>query len=144
MIANEPTPNATPYLRTLTDHITNPVNDKLTITVTDTPGAGGANHRYEIAGFDTSKNRSKESVEPTSYRSVILFQNGPIPENGVNGFTQEVLLAIVIDRLRSFQKGAYACVENAGALGHVEAALARLKDRTLARMERGVEGTHAK
>ena len=39
-------------MRTITDHQVNPANDTLQITVTDDPGHGGANHRYEISGFD--------------------------------------------------------------------------------------------
>lgn len=45
-------------MRHLTDHQVNPANDKLTIFVTDEPGAGGANHRYYISGFDTFGNPS--------------------------------------------------------------------------------------
>ncbi len=113
-------------MRKITDHIVNPVNDKIDITVVDEPGAGGANHEYDIligrSGF------------------TMHFQNGPINEVGVNGITQEALLAIVIDRLRSFQAGPFACSENATALVHTEAALDTLKSRTLARMARSVEG----
>lgn len=132
-------------MRQITDHIINPANDKITISVTDEPGAGGANHRYEITGFDTESNKS--NVDGNGYRSrytreIILFQNGPIPENGVNGITQEVLLAIVADRLRSFQDGPYKCKENACALTHIEEALHWLQQRTIQRMRRGVEGTH--
>jgi hypothetical protein len=72
----------------------------------------------------------------------ISFQNGPIAEAGVNGLTQEALLAIVADRLRSFQAGPYACPENGDALAAVEEAMACLHSRTKARMARGVEGTH--
>ena len=130
--------------RQLTDHITNPANDRLTITVTDEPGAGGANHRYEIRGFNTETNTSR--LEKDDYFPAesldILFQNGPIAEAGVNGITQEVLLAIVIDRLRCFQAGPYACEDNQRALVHTELALLALKERTKARMARGVEGTH--
>jgi len=61
----------------------------------------------------------------------------------VNGVTNEALLAIVADRLSSFQQGRYACRENADALFHTESALAWLKERTRERMQRGVEGTHA-
>ena len=134
-------------MRTVTDHKVNPVNDRLTITVTDEPGAGGANHRYEITGFDPRTNRSAGELANItgSYDGLlVLFQNGPIAENGVNGITQEVLLAIVADRLRSFQAGPYACRENAVALTHVETAMLWLHKRTLDRMARGVEGTSAK
>lgn len=135
-------------MRTITEHKVNPANDKLTITVTDRPGAGGANHAYRIEGFDLSSNRSADHPD---YGQIavgaatgmdIFFQNGPINEAGVNGVTQEVLLAIVADRLRSFQSGPYACRENALALTKIEEAQHWLHSRTLARMQRGVEGTH--
>jgi hypothetical protein len=74
----------------------------------------------------------------------IRFQNGPINEHGVNGISQEALLAVVIDRLRSFQAGPYACRENATALTKCEEALMWLKLRTQRRIDRGVEGTSAK
>jgi len=130
-------------MRFLTDHKVNPANDTLTIAVTDEPGAGGANHRYVISGFDAPKNPSAFAPVDSGIVSV-LFQNGPIAEVGVNGVTQEALLAIVADRLRSFQAGAYANEYNATALAHVEAAQASLLARTRERMGRGVEGTHAK
>lgn len=121
-------------MRMLTDHQVNPVNDRLEITVLDEPGAGGANHEYEITGF------FHRGDVPASTR--ISFQNGPIADAGVNGITQEALLTIVADRLRSFQAGPYACVENGDALSCVESALEHLHQRTKARMARGVEGTH--
>lgn len=118
-------------MRELNDHKINPANDKLIVQVIDEPGSGGANHEYVIGGFPTG---------PT----LIQFQNGPISEggNGVNGLTHEVLLAIVADRLRSFQKGPYSCKANACALTHIEEAQHWLQQRTLERMRRGVEGTH--
>ncbi len=127
-------------MRQITSHIVNPANDKLTIYVMDAPGAGGANHRYVIGGFDTTGNAS--GLYEPQHHTTILFQNGPIPEKGVNGITQEVLLAIVADRLQAFQAGPYACAENADALSHVLAAQEALLSRTRARMARGVEGTH--
>lgn len=134
-------------MRTINDHKVNPANDKLEITVEDKPGAGGANHRYSITGFDTIKNPSNEDLQgyKSSFtRQVVLFQNGPITEAGINGITQEALLAIVIDRLRSFQAGPFACRENALALTKIEEAQHWLHHRTLARMARGVEGTNEK
>lgn len=132
-------------LRRVEDHVVNPANDRIRITVMDEPGSGGAAHRYVIGGYDARNNPSldddgieREYPEAT----VILFQNGPINEVGVNGITQEVLLAIVADRLRSFQAGPYACRENAIALTKVEEAMHWLQQRTIARMRRGVEGTH--
>ena len=133
--------------RTLNGHIINPANDRLRVEVTDEPGAGGANHRYEIIGFNTATNPSRadaKGYEASYSRALILFQNGPIAEAGVNGITQEVLLEIVADRLRSFQAGPFACRENALALTKIEEAQHWLQQRTLARMRRGVEGTNVK
>jgi hypothetical protein len=74
--------------------------------------------------------------------AAILFQNGLIPEAGQNGVTQEALLAIVIDRLRSFQLGPFPCRENAIALTKCEEALMWLQKRTANRVRRGVEGAN--
>ena len=125
--------------RYLTDHIVNPANDALTIEVRDAPGAGGASHSYEISGFNPDTNPSAVDEAPAT---IIMFQNGPIAEVGVNGLTHEALIAIVCDRLRAFQAGPYACRENALALTKLEEAQHWLQSRTLARMRRGVEGTH--
>jgi hypothetical protein len=130
--------------RYITDHKVNPANDVLEIQVRDEPGAGGANHLYAVYGFHTKTNASAPIEAADDTALTILFQNGPIAEHGVNGITQEVLLAIVADRLRSFQAGPYASRENAVALTHVETAQLWLHKRTLDRMARGVEGTSAK
>lgn len=132
-------------MREITSHRVNPANDKITITVTDEPGAGGANHCYDVAGYDAKSNASFGFGAKSTFGGVtILFQNGPIAEAGVNGITQEVLIAIIIDRLQSFQKGPFASRENALALTKLEEAKHWLFSRTLDRMTRGVEGTHAK
>lgn len=128
-------------MRELNDHKINLANDTLRIVVTDEPGAGGANHRYEISGMDTSTNASQPEGGATLVET-IYFQNGTIPEKGVNGVTHEVLLAIVADRLRSFQAGPFACKANACALTHIEEAMHWLQQRTIERMRRGVEGSH--
>lgn len=132
-------------MRTIDDHKVNPANDVLTITVADEPGAGGASHLYQVTGFNTASNPSDPFTErhgQPAEHATILFQNGPIAEVGVNGLTHEALLAIVADRLRSFQKGPYACKANACALTHIEEAQHWLQQRTIERMRRGVEGTH--
>lgn len=120
-------------MRELTDHIVDgdSANHQVKIEVLDEPGAGWACHRYEIS-------------DRRGCLAKINFQNGPIKDVGVNGVTQEALLAIVIDRLRSFQAGPYACDDNQWALEHLEAALGFLQKRTRARIARGVEGTHEK
>ena len=118
------------------EHIANPANEALTITVLDEPGQGGACHQYSI--------RWKNERDDTEPHTFIGFQDGPIGEVGVNGITQEALLAIVIDRLRGFQSGEFKCRENAIALTHCEDALLWLQKRTRDRLARGVEGTNQK
>lgn len=94
-------------------------------------GAGGANHRYHIdwTGDQVWRNEAPNSCD-------IHFQEGPIKDCGVNGVTQEALLAIVIDRLRSFQTGPFKCIENELALQKCEDALWQLQERTRARIAR--------
>lgn len=125
-------------MRTLTDHIVagDSANHQLKIEVLDGPGPGGASHVYKI-GHDPAGAAARSLLD-------LWFQNGPIKEVGVNGVTQEALLAIVIDRLRSFQEGQYRCRENAIALTHFEEGLMWLQRRTQERIKRGVEGTHTR
>ena len=131
--------------RELTGPRINPANDTLKISVLDEPGSGGANHLYDIRGYSSGTNPSDPFTarygQPADH-STVLFQNGPIAEVGVNGITHEALLEILIDRLKGFQSGQYACRENAVALTHLETAKLWLAKRTLDRMARGVEGTH--
>lgn len=131
-------------MRKITSHIVNPVNDKIVIRVLDEPGAGGANHEYDV--IYNNIDDPKRDGDPGQPRTLctIHFQNGPINENGINGITQEVLLAICIDRLESFQAGPYACRANAIALTKMQEAQMWLQQRTLERMRRGVEGTSIK
>ena len=124
-------------MRTVEYHKINPTNDLLKVSVLDEPGSGGANHHYMI----TTPNWQRDP-DGANAKGVwdIQFQNGAIGEVGVNGVTQEVLLAIVIDRLRSFQAGPFSSRENALALTKCEEALHWLQQRPLDRMRRGVEG----
>ncbi len=129
-------------MRELTGHKVNPANDTLKIEVIDASGSGGANHFYLITGADYHRNPSLlNSVNPAEL-GMIVFQNGAINDHGVNGVTQEALIEICIDRLKSFQAGPFSCRENAVALTHLETAQMWLQKRTLDRMRRGVEGTH--
>lgn len=127
-------------MRKLTDHKLNGLNEELHITVCDGPGQGGASHLYSISYGCNPGTDEAGSIECCR----ISFQNGPIKEFGVNGISQEALLAVIIDRLRSFQAGPYACRENAIALTKLEESLMWLQKRTRDRMARGVEGTNQK
>ena len=103
------------------------------VYVMDKPGAGGAHHHYVIKYAD----KSKQEVLAT-----ILFQNGPVKEEGVNGIFIEDLLNICAHRLECFQAGPFACTENGEALDGVYQAIKWLNKRTASRQSRGVEGTN--
>lgn len=132
-------------MRYLQSHIVNDANSELQISVEDEPGAGGANHLYMIRGFDTKTNESCPFTArhgQTAQHATVLFQNGPIGEKGVNGITHEALLAILADRLESFQAGPYASAYNAAALENIKTAQWNLQQRTRDRMAQGIEGTN--
>lgn len=141
-----PPPESQRYpCRLVETHRVNPANEQLVIAVLDDAGSGGANHLYDISGFSSRHNPSDPFVarygRPAEH-TTLLFQNGPIGEVGVNGITHEVLLAILIDRMRAFQAGPYACDENRCALAHLEQATRFLHARTMRRTQAGTEGTH--
>jgi len=109
-------------------------NPNTCIKILDKPGDGGASHVYEVLSTTKLEN------DPAVLYCSIKFQKGPIREAGVNGCHQEDLLAIIIDRLRSFQEGPFPCRENAFALTKCEEAMHWLNHRTAERTKRGVEG----
>jgi hypothetical protein len=125
-------------MRELSSHKVNGLNEALRIAVLDEPGQGNACHKYEICWGEAPEDMSESN--PT----YIHFQNGPIQEVGVNGVSNEALLAIVEDRLACFQAGQYACRENAVALTKIQEAMMWLQKRTRDRVARGVEGTNKK
>ena len=90
-----------------------------------------ANHYYRVL-------RKEDGV----ILNTVSFQKGAIKEHGVNGIMNEDLIAMVIDRLQSFQESDFACRENAVAITKLEEALMWLRKRTQDREDRGVEGTH--
>jgi len=106
------------------------------IEVLDEPGQGGACHEYQILSSPQTAN------ETQALYGNVRFQNGSVKEFGVNGCHQEDLLAIVIDRLQSFQAGPFPCEENQAALEHCMEALFWLHERTRGRRRRGVEGVN--
>lgn len=118
----------------------------------DGPGPGGASHYYVVG---STKNRSlDEFFAKTETQSLcaledplalISYQKGPRDEiDSQPGVLDSVLLAIVADRMRSFQAGPFGCRENALVLTKVEEALHWLKHRADERARRGVLGRNAK
>jgi hypothetical protein len=122
-------------MRELTSHNVNGLNEALTIQVLDEPGQSNACHAYSVHW---------ETIDGHFHSNAVTFQNGPIAEVGVNGISNEALLAIVEDRLLGFQSGDYACRENSIALTKLQEAMMWLQKRTRDRVDRGVEGTNQK
>lgn len=125
-------------MREITTHqvAQNDLNMQLRIEVLDLPGQGGACHNYRITSYGQDDGFAGSCA--------INFQNGPVKEFGLNGISQEALLAVLIDRLEGFQSGEFACIENSNALSYLQLALDNLNRRTLNRIARGVEGTNQK
>jgi hypothetical protein len=123
-------------VREITTHVVDgDTAPQLKIRAVDEKGQGGANHFYEILWNN----------DPMDFDSMLIaFQNGPIRENGINGVTQEALLAIVIDRLECFQAGPFSNINNETALELTRSALKSLQVRTRERILRGVEGLNVK
>lgn len=136
-------------MREITTHrVEGDTNDGLRVFALDPPGAGGANHVYAIVGMDLPRNdaavaitdETEAEINKIGDNATIIFQCGGIPDKGVNGVTNEALLALVKDRLEAFQEGPFANQYNATALQNVNEALRVLQNRTRDRLKRGVEG----
>ena len=104
-------------------------DDHIEVLVMDEPGSGGACHEYLIV----CKNDNEKLGDAS-------FQNGGIAKNGVNGITNEALIAILMHRLNGFQSGDFPCFENDIALHGLSIAGRILRSRTDERKQRGVEG----
>ena len=74
-----------------------------------------------------------------NHLTFVEFQRGGVADNGVNGTTNEALLAILIHRTK-FLDAKFGCDENKRAIQHMEEALVNLEVRSARRIVRGVEG----
>lgn len=73
----------------------------------------------------------------------LRFQNGA-KELGRNGATSEEVIDALLEHFGFFQKGKYACAENAEVIKNLEAAKAVIQKRAADRAARGVLGRAAK
>lgn len=124
--------DVTPVVRSVdTHHDGHGLNESINID-TDTPDASGAAHLYYLF------------IDGNSVGHV-QFQKGPRNvEGSTPGATEAAILAILIDRLKGFQAGPYACRENAIQLTKLEECLHWTKARADERAKRGVLGRNAK
>ena len=119
-------------MRTIdTHHDGHGLNESIRLESDDQNDSGSA-HKYEAWIGDTRV-------------AVVQFQKGPRNVDGSTpGMTEAAVLAILIDRLRGFQAGPYACRENAIQLTKLEETLHWTKARADERAKRGVLGHNIK
>jgi hypothetical protein len=122
--------------RQVTTHVTgiDDLTDSIVI-VSDNPdpSAGNGTHFYEASGPDGKMCAS------------IQFQHGPRNDpSSTPGLTLQAAIEILIDHVRSFQGGPYACRENALVLTKLEEAQHWAQHRAIDRKRRGVLGVNAK
>ena len=101
--------------RSITTHHIDEGSRKLTIQAVEPLDKDQAPHTYWIQG--------------AACHTCISFQKGPAPEVGVNGVTEESLLAILADRLQSLQETRDYSPENEAALICIDKALKHLNKR---------------
>ncbi|HEY8560506.1 MAG TPA: hypothetical protein VIL74_09025 [Pyrinomonadaceae bacterium] len=105
--------------------------DNIVVRATDEKDSDGANHEYAII-VCTDKGIVSETA--------IKFQKGGLKETGVNGITDQSLIAIVLDRMVGFQAGPYASVYNEPVIDHLKGALGEMAKRYDLRATLGIEG----
>jgi len=91
-------------------------------------------HRYELDSMDGTNPQFIQFIKKELNEDTREF------ETVEDGTTNEEVLAVVIDRMRSLQAKA-SCRQNALAITKLEEALMWLNDRTADRERRGVENT---
>ena len=118
-------------MQVLTEHIPDVSTPGAHLAITCGPDtdAGGACTAYTVG------------EEDVGVLAELQFQDGPVGDVGANGLTNEVLLAILVHRMRGYCNGPYNCMFNVAALRHLERALNTLHMRTKDRVSRQVEGT---
>lgn len=130
--------------RVITDHKISELNRRnIKVFATDEADPkDGASHEYAIEVIfdgDTANN-----VDHVIQRVELKFQHGPLQEAGINGITDQALIAVVLDRLRGFQAGPFSCRDNSIAITKLEEAMLWMGKRYADRAARGVEGKHEK
>jgi hypothetical protein len=116
---------------TIETHKGNILNEGITIHGSDV-GAGGAFTQYTLNYFN--------KVTGQFPQCSLKFQVGN-PADGINGISNEALLAVLISRMEMFQASQFACMQNETALNCCKTAMEFLKARTQIRVDKGIEGT---
>lgn len=99
-------------------HKTTGLNEALRVRTMDEPAAGGLNYDYRISPIVPAN---------PGVACAIKFQNGSVNTEGVNGISEESLLAVLCHRLQARQDGLFANDRTQAALDLCSAALNALK-----------------
>lgn len=103
-------------------------------------------YQYITERHDTDNNGNPSGGTTQGVGIDIVWQNGPLAVDGIrrepNGAFVEGVIEAAIGRIKHYQSSKFHGIHNAVALGHLEAALEVLTERTRDRTDRGVEGTH--
>jgi hypothetical protein len=122
-----------------THHDGHGTQEKITIISDEPDPRDGAAHNYSL---------NVERVTAWTHNgdfATLRFQRGPKNDpDHVPGLTDAALLAVLIDRYEGFQRGPFACRENAIVLTHLQTAALWIRARADDRARRGVMGTRAK
>lgn len=94
----------------------------------------------QFDGFDVEGHSYQVLTGPSAHH--LEFQRGGVKEAGVNGLTNEAVLAVLIHRTNVLNKR-FPCRENALAITNMEQALMWFEKRTRDRQARNVEGVEA-
>ncbi len=128
--------------RELFDHKNNKFNREcIEVKTADLRANDNAHHKYTIEVLPNWTNSPDEKNGGSPVEVCQLnFQNGGLKEVGPNGITDQALIAVVLDRLRSFNDGPYRCRENSVIITKLEEAMMWMEKRGNDRARRGVEG----
>lgn len=126
-------------MRSITEHRVNEANRAITLEAGEIDPTTGGVYEYSIS-YEYSKRDEPLESPPVPVTVVLEFQCGDPKLVGINGLTNEVLLAILIDRAYAFQAGQLPSDGNARALVALVEAREAFMDRTVERAQRGVEG----
>lgn len=116
--------------RTIRQHKCPGLNDAIEVSAVGEPGVGTASYKYRVQV--TTDSNGEFSI-------TIPFQEMPIKEYGPEGLTDEVLLAIVLDRFSAYQQSSLACDAFKNASRFINQALDELKLRRIERRQKGKE-----
>lgn len=127
--------------RLLHDHKNNKFNrDHVEVVTADYRASDGAHHKYTVRTYQDPIHQDGRINNRVVAQCDISFQDGGLKEVGPNGITDQALIAIVLDRVRSFNEGPYRCRENSMMITKLEEALMWGEKRGNDRARRNVEG----